>query len=369
MRIVQIYLCIDLEIIFNVKIILLNKIISEDVSHIIKQFDSWDNFKGKTVLITGANGFLPAYLVETFLALAPSFNTKVIALVRNKAKAKKRFSHLIDNPLLKLLIQDVSVEFDIKDKIDFIIHAASQASPKYYGVDPVGTLSANVLGTINLMKLATKNNVESFLYFSSGEVYGEVREDQIPIKEDTFGHLDCTNVRACYGESKRMGENICVSYLAQYGVKAKIVRPAHTYGPGMALDDGRVFADFVSNIINKQDIVLKSDGSAVRPFCYLADATLGYLRVLVDGEDGQAYNIGNPFEEYSMLELANELVKLYPEFGLKVVVDNAVSSNNYLKSPIKRISLAIDKVAALGWVPAVTVPEGFKRTILSFLND
>ena len=345
----------------------MNKIIKEDISRIIDIFDDWQRFQNKTILISGANGFLPAYLVETFLALDRSYNTSVIALVRNKQKAEDRFKHLLNHPNLKIFVQDVSEIFDMNDKIDFIIHAASQASPKYYGIDPVGTLNANVLGTINLVRLAQKNNAESFLFFSSGEVYGQVKAEDIPIKEDTFGYLDCASVRACYGESKRMGENICVSYHAQYGVNAKMVRPAHTYGPGMALDDGRVFADFVSNIVNRQNIVLKSDGSAIRPFCYLADATLGYLTVLTKGENGQAYNVGNPYEEYSMLELAGTLVDLFPEYGLKVVRNNVPADSDYLKSPVTRISLSIDKIRKLNWAPKTTVPDGFKRTILSYL--
>lgn len=346
----------------------MNTIIKEDIDAIIKNFNEWDRFKNKTVLISGANGFLPAYLVETFLNLNINYNTKVIALVRNKEKAEKRFAQYSNNSQLKIIINDVSNDFSIEDKIDFIIHAASQASPKYYGIDPVGTLNANVLGTINLIKLAKKNNVESFLYFSSGEVYGEVKEEDIPIKEETFGYLNCANVRACYGESKRMGENICVSYHAQYGVNAKIVRPFHTYGPGMALDDGRVFADFVANIVKKQDIILNSDGSAIRPFCYLSDATLGFLTVLINGQNGQAYNVGNPFEEYSILELANILVELYPEFNLKVVLNKPKENNSYLKSPIKRNSPDISKISQLNWQPKISVKEGFKRTITSFLE-
>ncbi len=347
---------------------ILNRIIKEDVALIISNFRHWDRFRDKTVLISGANGFLPAYLVETFMALDASYNTTVIALVRSKQKVEARFKHLLDNPRLKIVVQDVSVAFDIDDKIDFIIHAASQASPKYYGIDPVGTLSANVLGTINLVNLARKNNVESFLFFSSGEVYGQVKAEDIPIKETTFGYLDCANVRACYGESKRMGENICVSNHFQFGVNAKIIRPFHTYGPGMALDDGRVFADLVANIVNRQDITLKSDGSAIRPFCYLVDATLGFLTVLINGENGQAYNVGNPDQEHSILELSNILVGLYPEFGLKIVMNLPITDSNYLKSPILRNSPNIDKVRQLGWSPTTTVQEGFKRTIASFLE-
>ncbi len=345
----------------------MNKIIREDIAHIITHFNNWGKFRNKTVLISGANGFLPAYLVETFMALDKSLNTNVIALVRNKQKTELRFKHLLDNSSLKIVVQDVTAPIRVEEKIDFIIHAASQASPKYYKTDPVGTLSANVLGTINLIELARKNNVESFLFFSSGEVYGEVKAEDIPIKEDTFGYLNCANVRACYGESKRMGENICVSYHVQYGVPAKIIRPFHTYGPGMALDDGRVFADFVANVVNKQDIVMMSDGSAIRPFCYLRDATLGFLTVLTKGENGQAYNVGNPNEEHSILELAEIMVGLYPEFGLKVIKNIPIADANYMKSPILRNSPDIDKIRQLGWQPNVTAQEGFKRTVASFL--
>ena len=194
-----------------------------------------------------------------------------------------------------------------------------------------------------------------------------MKPEDIPIKETAYGYLDCTKVRACYGESKRMGENICVSYHAQYGVNSKIVRPFHTYGPGMALDDGRVFADLVANIVRKEDIVLKSDGSAIRPFCYLTDAVLGFLTILIKGENGQAYNMGNPDEEHSILELSNILIDMYKEYGLKIVMTNPDQGNSYLKSPISRNSPNIDKIKQLGWAPKVGVREGFRRTISSFL--
>ena len=163
-----------------------------------------------------------------------------------------------------------------------------------------------------------------------------------------------------------MGENICVSYFTQYGVKAKIVRPFHTYGPGMLLDDGRVFADLVSNIVNKQNITLNSDGSARRAFCYLTDATIGFLTVLLNGEEGAVYNVGNPDEEHSILDLANILVNLYPEFNLEVIL-NKPSNTDYLKSSITRNSPNIDKIKKLNWIPTTTVQEGFKRTVSSFM--
>ena len=163
-----------------------------------------------------------------------------------------------------------------------------------------------------------------------------------------------------------MGETICVSYFAQYGIKAKIVRPFHTYGPGMALDDGRVYADFVANIIKDQNIILNSDGKAKRAFCYLTDATIGFLTVLVNGENGEAYNVGNPQEEYSILELANILVNLYPEKKIEVILNKTINAD-YLKSTITRNSPNIDKLKKLNWNPTVTIEKGFKRTVSSFL--
>ena len=165
-------------------------------------------------------------------------------MVRNRENFVKRFTHLLSDPNLTLLVQDVSAPIHLALPHHFIIHAASQASPKYYGVDPVGTLSANVLGTMHLLDLARHHPVISFLYFSSGEVYGETAS--VPTKESDYGYLDPTSVRSCYAESKRMGENMCVSYHKQYDVPAKIVRPFHTYGPGMKLDDGRVLRGFCS---------------------------------------------------------------------------------------------------------------------------
>jgi len=349
----------------------MNRIIEEDVAGVFKADLPWEDFKDQTVLIAGANGFLPAYMVEMLLYInrqKPEYNITVLALVRNIDKATARFKDHLNDPHLILVHQDVCDPLNLDRKVDYIVHAASQASPKYYDVDPVGTLNANVLGTINLMKLAKKDQVKSFLYFSSGDVYGKVDESRIPMKEDYYAMLDPTNVRSCYGESKRMGETICVSWLHQYGVPAKIIRPFHSYGPKMLLDDGRVFADFVGDILNNRDIVLNSDGSAQRAFCYLSDAALAFFIVLLKGENGQAYNVGNPYQEYSILQLANILTGLYPEKGLTVSsVQKSMEETHYVKSPIARGTPDITKLEALGWDPVVDVTTGFGRTIESYL--
>jgi UDP-glucuronate decarboxylase len=349
-----------------------NKIIKEDLQAIYISDIDWSFFYNKTILVSGANGFLPAYLVESLLFLNyinPKNKVKVFALVRNIKNFYLRFSDYINDPNLEFLEQDVCEPILKKIDVDYVIHAASQASPKFYGIDPIGTLKPNILGTINLLELSLKNNIKSFLYFSSGEVYGEVNPGLIPIEENSYGYLDPIKVRSCYAESKRMAENICVSYHHQYQLPVKIVRPFHTYGPKMKLDDGRVYADFVSNILKTENIILKSDGLARRAFCYLTDATIGFFKILLNGENGNAYNLGNPNEEYSIIELAEILIKLYPSKGIKILKQIENSSNNYLKSEISRNTPNINKISGLNWKPNITAEEGFKRTINSYFSD
>ena len=347
-----------------------NQIVQEDLDYIINAITDWGDLSGKTILIAGANGFLPAYMVETLLFLNEKKlidEIKVIGLVRNLEKALSRFSEYRDRKDFQLIVQDINNPISIPNRVDCIIHAASQASPKYYGKDPVGTLNANVLGTNNLLSLALKKKIQTFLFFSSGEVYGEVDAQLMPIKENSYGYIDPLNVRSCYAESKRLGETMCISWSHQYGIPIKIVRPFHTYGPGMQLDDGRVFADFVADIVHNRNIVMKSDGSALRSFCYLADATSGFFHVLLRGANRNAYNIGNDKAEVSILQLADILTNLFPERSLKVIRQQEISTS-YLKSNVNRTCPDTAKARALGWQPQYSIAEGFKRTVRSYLR-
>ncbi len=345
------------------------QIINEDINKIIEADLPWQELSGKTVLITGASGLLPAYLVETLLHLnKKQFYKKVhvIGIVKNQKYARNKFMHHKNNEYLNLLKSDVNDLIQIDSKIDIIIHAASHASPKYYAIDPVGTLLPNITGTKNLLELGVKKKIKSFLFFSSGEVYGKATDVSLGTGESSYGWLDPMDVRSCYAESKRMGETMCVAWGKQYGFDVKVVRPFHTYGPGMKLDDGRVFADFVSNIVNGEDIVMKSDGSHKRPFCYISDATVGFLTVLLKGESANAYNIANPMQNVSIKTLAEMLIDLFPEKRLKVK-SATVNQSQYMRSPITEQLPDISKLIKLGWMPKIDIREGFYRTIRSYL--
>jgi len=344
-----------------------NSVTEDDLAFIIASPLPWETFEGKNIVISGANGMLPFYLVQTILFLNENrFNktARVFAIVRNKEKAYRRYEKYIGTRDFVLLVQDINDPVVIHEDVHFIIHAASQASPKFFVQDPVGTFSPNVFGTRNLLELGRAKGVEGFLFVSSCEVYGQGNSDLL-LAEDAYGYVDPTNIRSCYAEGKRAGEVLCVCWQQQYGVPIKIARPFHTYGPGMSIGDGRVFADFVFDIVHERNLVMKSDGSARRAFCYIADATVGFFTVLLRGEPGQAYNVGNMYGEMSVLGLAELLVSLFPEKHLRI--ERATEPEiAYVQSQVKRYAPDTTKLCALGWFPKYSVKDGFARTIQSF---
>jgi nucleoside-diphosphate-sugar epimerase len=290
-----------------------------------------------------------------------------LALVRNKEKAQKKFSQFMSENYFRLIVSDVSLPIQLHEKIDIVIHAASQASPKYYGVDPVGTLKANTIGTANMLELAKNNGTEKFIYISSGEVYGVLEGSSSAITEAYTGNVDITNVRSCYAESKRMGENMCICWSYQYGFHVNMLRLVHTYGPGVELDDGRVFADFVRNIINNEDIVLNSNGKAKRSFLYITDMITALFIILFKGENRHAYNVATD-KETEIRDLASFLCNLYPEKKLSIKFNKDIKSTGYLRSTSISVPLSTEKLRKLGWKEKISLEQGFHRMIESYLK-
>ncbi|MDQ1266777.1 MAG: UDP-glucuronate decarboxylase [Bacteroidota bacterium] len=347
---------------------MLNKIITEDLEYITGCVLGWEVLDNSTVLISGINGFLPSYLRETLFYLndRKGFNIRIIGIDREGSAPYEKFYTNNERSYYRYITQDISKSFSFDEKVDYVIHAASQASPKFYGTDPVGTLSANILGTYNLLSISQEGGAKGFLFFSSGEIYGIVSEVQIPTKETDYGWLDPMNIRSCYAESKRMGENLCVSWSHQFGLPCKIIRPFHIYGPGIRLDDGRVQSDFIGNVAAGKDIVIKSDGKATRSFLYIADATLAFFTALLKGEDRAAYNIAS-HDEISINELAEKLIALFPEKNLKIDRQIRTDNMSYMPSPISRNKPAIDRLLALGWKQGYSIEEGLRRTALCYM--
>lgn len=344
-----------------------NHIILEDCQNLYREsLIDWPRFERVSILVTGACGMLPSYMIWMLIYLNEyeCFDIDITALCRDAGKALALFGEYTRRDYFHILTADVTEKIHLEGKLDYIVHAASPSGSQYFGTDPVGVITPNVLGTRNTLELAREKKAQGYLYFSSGEIYGMLGKETIC--EEDSGYLDPMNVRSCYAESKRLGETLCKAYSHQYGVRAMVVRPCHTYGPTVNLDrDARVFSGFVSDVLHGRDLLMKSDGLAVRNFCYLYDAALAYFKVLLDGAAGEAYNVSNPECQISIRGLAEILTGLYPEKGLKIVYAN--HDDVYLEDPNKKQSLiSIEKLKKLGWRPNYSLEEGFRRTVESF---
>ena len=235
-----------------------NKIVQEDLKQIVSSsYINFEKLRGKTVLITGVSGMLATYLayVIYYLDVHKNFQTKIIGTARNMEKANAKFQSL-SKEYFELVQHDVTQPFDYEKDIDYIIHAASNASPKFISTDPVGIIKANTLGTMNLLELARTKRIQNFLFLSTREIYGKSIKNLLT--EQDYGGFDILSPRACYPESKRMAETLLESYSVQYEIPYTVARIAHSYGPGMEINnDGRIMSDLISNVVNHEDIMLK----------------------------------------------------------------------------------------------------------------
>ena len=340
--------------------------------------EEFGRMSGKKLLLTGGAGFLGHYFVQAALhwnaQMRKDSESIYVVVYDNFVRGMPTWlSRLQADPHLSLVRHDIRnpLPTDIGD-FQFIIHAASIASPTYYRKDPIGTMDANVNGLRMLLEYARSqslkgHSVEGFLFFSSSEIYGDPSPENIPTPETYRGLVSCTGPRACYDEAKRYGETLCVNFAQQLGIPVRVARPFNNYGPGLKISDRRVIPDFVRDIVNGQDIVMLSDGSPRRTFCYAADAVTGYYKVLVKGHNGEAYNIGVEEPEISMAELAEKLAGLARDlFGYKgKVVRKASHDMSYLvDNPNRRCPIITKARTHLGYNPRVSLNDGMKRSLI-----
>lgn len=341
------------------------RITIDDIVHIFNSGINWEAFAEKTILVTGAAGGLPSYMIEA-LAYANhrlQLRATILAVVRDRRKALKRFSQFVYPDEIKIQESDVR-RFTHDGPIEFVVHAASPASPNAYLSSQLETFTTNLDGTRLLIEQAEKWKTQSFLFFSSSEVYGSINCSERSIRETDYGYLDIHAPRSCYSEGKRAAETLILCYVREHGFPGKIVRPFHTYGPGMNLNDGRIFAHLVNAVVDRKAIVLNTDGSSVRSFCYISDAATAFFHVLLRGEPGTAFNVGNPDATISIKSLSQFIVDQYCDRvpNLRILGNAAESGDVHSAVP------NIDRLRAFGCAPSIGIEAGFKRTIAHYLE-
>jgi UDP-glucuronate decarboxylase len=343
-------------------------IVREDVDRICKDIrGALGALRGSTILVAGGEGFLPSYIVDALLhanaeGLDPPCH--VISVDNRSTADPTRLAHLAGRADFELVVHDVTTPIVIRDKVDYIVHGASIASPSWYRERPLETIDVNVGGTRHLLELAREHDVMSFLYLSSSEIYGDPPHDRVPTTEDYWGHVSSTGPRACYDESKRLAETLCMTYFRLYETPVTIVRPFNVYGPRLRLDDGRVVPDFVRDALRGDAIRVLSDGRVTRSFCYVRDAVAVMLLLLTSAAGGEAFNVGND-EEVTIAELA-AVVAQESGSSLGITYGQSDDPAYLVDNPSRRAPDLVKVHAATGWQPSVSLREGIARTIAHY---
>lgn len=338
-----------------------DEIYMQDLSEVAELPIPWSEVKNKSVFITGATGLIGSFLTDLLMYRNEIYddNIKIIALGRNEDNAKIRFEKHFKSKYFVFINQDISDPIKIDYSAEYVLHAASNANPIAFAMDPVGTMTANFLGMYNLLQYARAYNVKRTLFISTGEVYGE-SQDGADFKEDYCGHIDYTNPRACYPSSKRAAETLCASFMQQYGMNVVMARPCHIYGATFTKSDSRAFAQFMRKVNSNEDIVMKSEGLQTRSYCYVADAVSALLHILFYGEPGEAYNIANKNSNVTIRQLAECIAKISKR-KVRFEVPDEVEKSGYSK--VTKAVFDATKLEMLGWQAKIGIQEGLERTI------
>lgn len=365
------------------KIIPLAELLREDLEAICRDLDDeLGAIAGKSVLITGAGGFLGYYLVQ---AIVHWNRTRMgrgginLTAYDNYLRGYPEWLEALRGaPHVNIIRHDLTKPLpDDIGHFDYIVHAAGIASPIVYRKKPLECIDANIVGLRNLLDYAVRESaagrpISGMLFFSSSEIYGDPAADAIPTPETYRGNVSCTGPRACYDESKRFGETLCVTFARQYGVPVRIARPFNNYGPGLKITDGRVLPDLARNVFAGQDLVLLSDGKPTRTFCYATDAVTGYYKILIRGQTSEAYNIGIDGAETSMAQLAELVRETSRElfaYGGRVVLGKSAEADYLVDNPNRRSPVIAKARAHLGFDPRVRVEEGVYRALVWYSHN
>lgn len=340
----------------------MNYFLEKDINEIVERLTpSLSKLDGKKILITGAGGFLGRY----FVAVLKSYNlinqrpVSIVALDNHVTSSpSKAINELKLDNNIEWIYGDATLGSQLPDKFDYILHAAGIASPEHYRARPLETIDVAVNVTRVLLEKA-RNDGSRVLFFSSSEIYGDPLPDFVPTAEDYRGHVASRGPRACYDESKRLGETLCWIYENYYGVHVSVARPFNVFGPGMMPKDFRVMPNFAASIARGESLKVYGHGKQTRTFCYISDAIVGFMKILLDAEKPDVFNVGNPIPEISIIDLAN-LVERIASPGTRIEVIKYPET--YPEDEPNRRCPKIDRISTrLGFVPTVDLEEGVRR--------
>jgi len=343
----------------------MTEIVKRDIQRIAEYPLNWTKLEGKTVLVTGATGFIGSFIVCALLERVKRYGAdiSVIAMVRNVDRAKEKFSAYETLERIQYVVGDIVEPICTELVSDYIIHCASNAAPDMYAKDPVGTMRTNFLGTSHLLDYAKRCSCKRFCYVSTIEVYGKTVGLET-IGEEDFGYISSSNVRSCYPESKKCCENLTICYGQQYDLPVVIARLSYIYGAGMSRTDSKVCAMFAREVAAGNDLILKSEGRQLRSYTYVSDAITGILTVLLEAEDGQAVNIASSTSRITIVEMARRYCELFPEKQVSVRYSLPEQHERQAFSFIDNAVMDSKRLEDLGWRNCVDLDEGLRCAVL-----
>lgn len=349
-----------------------DSILAEDLSLVARSENvDWEDFRGKTVLVTGATGYLGSLMVKALQTaeLSRHLGLRILADARNPEKARDVLGGPLSYDNVRLVLNACSCPSRIGEHVDFIVHTAAVTASKMMVEQPYETILVTLKGTENMLELARKEKIDGMVYLSSMEVYGAPSPDKIEMTEERLGFIDPLSPRSSYPESKRMAEGLCAAAAGQYGVPVRIARLAQTFGAGVSLSETRVFAQFAKAVMSGSDIVLKTDGSKAHCYCYSRDAVIALLMLLTKGSPGEAYNVSNEATFCSIREMAERLIATHSGCGTKLVIDIPTIATGQIYPPSSRMKVMSGKMRDLGWFPDVGLDEMYMRLMMSLKSQ
>lgn len=339
-----------------------SKLWLSDLDEIIAVLPELEELAGKSVMVTGCTGLICSAVVDVLIRWNETHDEKITILAagRNEKKVRDRFTVYTDEPWFTFVPYDASsTENMLTLPCAYIIHGASNASPNKIVKEPVETMLSNFVGMKYLLDYAKEKGTKRVLFISTSEVYGRKTHNN-PSRIDEYGWIDLLNSRSSYSIAKCATETMCASYYDEYGVESVIIRPGHIYGPTAVESDNRVSSAWAYNVARSKDIVMKSDGTQIRSYCYCLDSASAILKVLLKGENVHAYNISNPDSIINIRRMAEILAN---SAGVELKMELPTEAEKKGFNPMSNSSLDSTELLALGWKGLFDAERGFSHTV------